>query len=174
MDFQDLSVKEVNSYYACRGGIRTAAITGYANVGSFPALMQRVAAQARQAAQAAAQTGEASQTQAAAQTRKASQAGGTAQAGKAPQSHNAVQTGKTTRTNGASQTNTSSEASASAQALSDNGNICCDKCQAVSQVVLQMMSKNLYAQSALGYPLTAMSSWTAYQNMANILGNNLF
>ena len=37
MDFQDLGIKEVNAYYARRGGIRTAAVNGYANVGSFPA-----------------------------------------------------------------------------------------------------------------------------------------
>ena len=55
MDFQDLGIKEVNAYYARRGGIRTAAVNGYANVGSFSGLMQRAAAQAGRAAQAAAE-----------------------------------------------------------------------------------------------------------------------
>ena len=142
MDFQDLGIKEVNAYYARRGGIRTAAVNGYANVGSFPALMQRTAAQV-------------------------------AQAGKEAQTHAAAQAGKTLRTEEA-ETNQSSKNNASTQAVSGNGNICCDKCQAVSQVVLRMMSKNLYAQSALGYPLAGAGSWTAYQNMANILGESLF
>ncbi len=142
MDFQDLGIKEVNAYYARRGGIRTAAVNGYANVGSFPALMQRTAAQV-------------------------------AQAGKEAQTHAAAQAGKTLRTEEA-ETNQSSKNNASTQAVSGNGNICCDKCQAVSQVVLRMMSKNLYAQSALGYPLAGAGSWTAYQNMANILGDSLF
>lgn len=142
MDFQDLGIKEVNAYYARRGGIRTAAVNGYANAGSFPALMQRTAAQV-------------------------------AQAGKEAQTHAAAQAGKTLRTEEA-ETNQSSKNNASTQAVSGNGNICCDKCQAVSQVVLRMMSKNLYAQSALGYPLAGAGSWTAYQNMANILGDSLF
>lgn len=142
MDFQDLGIKEVNAYYARRGGIRTAAVNGYANVGSFPALMQRTAAQV-------------------------------AQAGEEAQTHAAAQAGKTLRTEEA-ETNQSSKNNASTQAVSGNGNICCDKCQAVSQVVLRMMSKNLYAQSALGYPLAGAGSWTAYQNMANILGDSLF
>ena len=142
MDFQDLGIKEVNAYYARRGGIRTAAVNGYANVGSFPALMQRTAAQV-------------------------------AQAGKEAQTHAAAQAGKTLQTEEA-ETNQSSKNNASTQAVSGNGNICCDKCQAVSQVVLRMMSKNLYAQSALGYPLAGAGSWTAYQNMANILGDSLF
>ncbi len=154
MDFQDLGIKEVNAYYARRGGIRTAAVNGYANVGSFPALMQRTAAQVAQA-------GKEAQTHAA------------AQAGKEAQTHAAAQAGKTLQTEEA-ETNQSSKNNASTQAVSGNGNICCDKCQAVSQVVLRMMSKNLYAQSALGYPLAGAGSWTAYQNMANILGDSLF
>ncbi len=154
MDFQDLGIKEVNAYYARRGGIRTTAVNGYANAGSFPALMQRTAAQVAQAGKEA-------------QTHSA------AQAGKEAQTHAAAQAGKTLRTEEA-ETNQSSKNNASTQAVSGNGNICCDKCQAVSQVVLRMMSKNLYAQSALGYPLAGAGSWTAYQNMANILGDSLF
>ena len=55
MYLNDFSVKEVNAYYARRGGIRTASVKGYANVGSFSGLMQRAAAQAGRAAQAAAE-----------------------------------------------------------------------------------------------------------------------
>lgn len=40
--------------------------------------------------------------------------------------------------------------------------------------MLQMMTKNLYTQSALGYPLTGMNAWTAYQSMAGMLGSSLF
>ena len=42
MYLDDFSIKEVNTYYARRGGIRTANVKGYANVGSFSGLMQRV------------------------------------------------------------------------------------------------------------------------------------
>ena len=45
MYLDDFSIKEVNTYYARRGGIRTANVKGYANVGSFSGLMQRAAAQ---------------------------------------------------------------------------------------------------------------------------------
>ncbi len=55
MYLDDFSIKEVNTYYARRGGIRTANVKGYANVGSFSGLMQRAAAQAGRAAQAAAE-----------------------------------------------------------------------------------------------------------------------
>ena len=178
MDFQDLGIKEVNAYYARRGGIRTTAVNGYANAGSFPALMQRTAAQVAQAGKeaqthSAAQAGKEAQTHAAAQAGKEAQTHAAAQAGKEAQTHAAAQAGKTLRTEEA-ETNQSSKNNASTQAVSGNGNICCDKCQAVSQVVLRMMSKNLYAQSALGYPLAGAGSWTAYQNMANILGDSLF
>ena len=108
-----------------------------------------------------------------AQAGKEAQTHSAAQAGKEAQTHAAAQAGKTLRTEEA-ETNQSSKNNASTQAVSGNGNICCDKCQAVSQVVLRMMSKNLYAQSALGYPLAGAGSWTAYQNMANILGDSLF
>ncbi len=53
MYLDDFSIKEVNTYYARRGGIRTANVKGYANVGSFSGLMQRAAAQAGRAAQTA-------------------------------------------------------------------------------------------------------------------------
>ena len=39
--------------------------------------------------------------------------------------------------------------------------------------MLQMMSRNLYSQSALNYPLAGYG-WTAYQNMADMLGKGLF
>jgi hypothetical protein len=37
-----------------------------------------------------------------------------------------------------------------------------------------MLSRNLYSQSALNYPLSGYSPWTAYQSMAGMLGNSLF
>ena len=55
-----------------------------------------------------------------------------------------------------------------------NGNVCCEQCHQTNQLMLQMMAKNLYTQSSLGYPLTGLNTWSAYQSMAGMLGNSLF
>lgn len=52
-----------------------------------------------------------------------------------------------------------------------NGNICCEQCHETAQMMFQMMTKNLYTQSALGYPLTGMNAWTAYQSMGGMIGS---
>ncbi len=151
MYFNNSSIKEVNAYYDRLGGFQGAKISNYANACSFSKLMQQATAQAVRAAQE-------SQTQ-------HTQA---AQASTAHTAHTAPQ--KET----ASQTEQSSAENASSKSLADSSNICCDKCHATEQLLLQMMSRNLYTQSALNYPLAGSNTWTAYQNMANLLGRNLF
>lgn len=59
------------------------------------------------------------------------------------------------------------------QPVSDSDNACCRQCHAVNQMMLQMMSRSLYSQSALSSPLSWNDSWTAYQNMAGQLGRSL-
>lgn len=182
MYLNDFSVKEVNAYYARRGGIRTASVKGYANAGSFSGLLQRAAAQA----------GGAAQTSQAAQANRAAQASPAAQEGRA-QAHSARAAGTRAlawQDSGkagssaaqravaptAAQPADSSGESAHAHTASESGsaNVCCEQCHATNQLMLQMMSRNLYAQSALNYPLTGYGSWTAYQNMADMLGKSLF
>lgn len=189
MYLNDFSVKEVNAYYARRGGIRTASVKGYANAGSFSGLLQRAAAQTSGAAQAS----RAAQTSQAAQANRAAQASPAAQEGRA-QAHSARAAGtralawQDSRKAGSSsfaqraaaptaaQPADSSGESAHTRTASDSGsaNVCCEQCHATNQLMLQMMSRNLYAQSALNYPLTGYGSWTAYQNMADLLGKSLF
>ncbi len=122
MNFQDFGIngiKEVNAYYARRGGIRTSSVKGSVNIGSFPALMEKASAR---------------------------------------------QTTRTAETAGPRETEQKTS-----QPVSDNDNICCEKCHAVSQTMLQMLTKNLYSQSALGYSLAGKSPWTSYQTLANLL-----
>lgn len=172
MYLDDFSIKEVNTYYARRGGIRTANVKGYANVGSFSGLMQRAAAQAGRAAQAAAERD--SQTAGARSTvprntdaRIRSALYDAADARQAINSSSARQTGSAAGPGSAS-------GESAAQDVSASSNTCCDQCDATNQLMLQMLSRNLYSQSALNYPLTGYGSWTAYQNMANMLGKGLF
>lgn len=140
MDMNEFGIKEVNAYYARRGGIRTANIKGYANVGGFSNLMQRAAAQVSAASQ---ESQAAAKARASTTTRKAA--------------HEAESSGESTLTN----------------AASNKDNICCEQCRSTNQLMLQMMSRNLYSQSALNYPLSGYGAWTAYQNMANTMGNTL-
>ena len=170
MYLNDFSVKEVNAYYARRGGIRTASVKGYANVGSFSGLLQRAAAQAGGAAQAspAAQEGRAQAHSARAAGTRALAWQDSRKAGSSSSQRAAAPT--------AAQPADSSGESAHARTASESGsaNVCCEQCHATNQLMLQMMSRNLYAQSALNYPLTGYGSWTAYKNMADMLGKSLF
>lgn len=151
MYFNNSSIKEVNAYYGRLGGFQTANISNYANACSFSNLMQQAAAQAVRAAQE-------SQTE----HTQAVQASTAHTAFTAPEKKSDPKT------------SASSIENASQQSAADSSNICCDKCHATEQLLLQMMSRNLYTQSALNYPLAGSNTWTAYQNMANLLGRNLF
>ena len=142
---EDFSIKEVNAYYTRRGGIRTANVRGYANMGSFSGLLQRDAAQAGRAAQAS-QAAQEAQSSTVVQGNRA-QAQPAASAKESAHTHSASGTG--------------------------SEGVCCEQCHATNQLMLQMMSRNLYSQSALNYPLAGYG-WTAYQNMADMLGKGLF
>lgn len=170
MYFHDIdinSVKEVNDYYARRGGIRTAIRGGCAKAGSFSSLIQK-AADAQRAADAA-------RAESAAQDSQVAQS-----PSQTARTHSTLygsigQTRSATERSASRKTYSSSSSDASPQSVaSGNGNVCCEQCHATNQLMLQMMSRNLYSQSALSYPLTGYGSWTAYQNMANAFSSNLF
>lgn len=200
----EIGIMEINAYYDRKGGIRTANVSNYANSASFAQLMQRAvaraaaetAAQNRQADDSGStvQTGKAAQGSIGGHAATAS---GSALAG----AHSAAvgrSTGRQTASAGngaavltpaaigrassrnAAAVDTSAAAgrasspSDDTQAAQDGSNICCEECHQTSQLMLQMMTRNLYAQSALGYPLTGAGAWTAYQSMANMLGSGLF
>ena len=173
MYFHDIdinSVKEVNDYYARRGGVRTAIRGGCAKAESFSGLIQkateaqRAAAAAR--AESAAQDSQVKQSPSQTARTRSALYGSTGQTRSATERSSRWKTGSSSSSN-------SSDASPQAVA-SGNSNVCCEQCHATNQLMLQMMSRNLYSQSALGYPLTGYGSWTAYQNMANALSSNLF
>lgn len=184
MYINDFSIKEVNAYYARRGGIRTAKIGSYANIGSFADIMrqtttQRTAAARESQAEAARESAStqsaqdrqtAARTQSQSHTHTALHSDATAQTRQAAQSNTAGQSRQTVRNSTALHTSQASEKDSTV----GEGNICCDKCQLTNQLLVQMMSRNLYSQSALGYPLTGSVSWMAYQNMANVLNSGLY
>ncbi|MCI8542679.1 MAG: hypothetical protein HFH95_05115 [Lachnospiraceae bacterium] len=167
MYFNDFSIKEVNAYYARRGGSQMANIGGRANMVSFSGLMEQAAAARRASAAARTESG-AQGSQAAQNTSRTSRAH-SALYSKTAQTHSAAENRATQKTDASSSGDASTP-----PAASGDSNICCEQCHAANQLMLQMMSRNLYSQSALGYPLTGYGSWTAYQNMANMLGNTLF
>ena len=177
MYFHDIdinSVKEVNDYYARRGGVRTAIRGGCAKVDSFSGLMQK-AAEAQRATAAARTENAAQDTQTA---QNSSQAARTHSAlyNNAAQTRSATEKSASRKTNSSSPGNSSGTSPQTAVSGSSNvnSNVCCEQCHATNQLMLQMMSRNLYSQSALGYPLTGYGSWTAYQNMADWVGKSLF
>ncbi len=177
MYLDDFSIKEVNTYYARRGGIRTANVKGYANVGSFSGLMQRAAAQAGRAAQTATDVAAAERDSQATGTRSTAPRNTAAQTRSAlydaATARQAINSSSARQTGAAAGPGSASRESA-AQDVSASGNTCCDQCDATNQLMLQMLSRNLYSQSALNYPLSGYSPWTAYQSMAGMLGNSLF
>lgn len=173
MYFHDIdinSVKEVNDYYARRGGVRTAIRGGCAKAESFSGLIQK-AAEAQRATVAARAESTVHDSQVA---QNPSQTAHTRSAlyGSNGQTRSATERSASRKANSSSSSD-SSDASSQAVAFG-NSNVCCEQCHATNQLMLQMMSRNLYSQSTLGYPLTGYGSWTAYQNMANMLGKGLF
>lgn len=169
-DIDSNSVKEVNDYYARRGGVRTAIRGGCAKTESFSGLIQKAAEAQR--ATAAARAESAAQGSQTAQNTSRTACTYSALYGSTAQTRAATERSASRKTNSSS-SGDSGDISPQA-AASGNGNVCCEQCHATNQLMLQMMSRNLYSQSALGYPLTGYGSWTAYQNMANALSSNLF
>lgn len=152
----DFSIQEVNAYYGRKGGMRTSNVSNYANAGSFASLIRRAAAQRS--------------------------AGATPEGAAVAQTGSAVATGTSSRVQGATTAHVHSNSgkkapdstAAAPTTAQANGNVCCEQCHQTNQLMLQMMAKNLYTQSSLGYPLTGLNTWSAYQNMAGMLGNSLF
>ena len=173
MYFHDIdinSVKEVNDYYARRGGVRTAIRGGCAKAESFSGLIQK-ATEAQRAAAAARAESTAQDSQVAQNSSRTAHTH-SALHGSTEQTRSATEKSASRKT-GSLSSGDSSDISSQTVA-SGNSNVCCEQCHATNQLMLQMMSRNLYSQSALGYPLTGYGSWTAYQNMANALSSNLF
>lgn len=57
---------------------------------------------------------------------------------------------------------------------SGNGDFCCDKCQLTNQLMLRMMSNNLYTQSWLGYSALGSGGLAAYQSLSKYFGSGVF
>ena len=201
MYISDFGVQEVNAYYDRKGGMRTSHINNYANVGSFANLMRQAAARKSTGApgtvaeeSASAQTNATSQARSSQSDSAAAAASANAQTRARTYPRSTSQTAAGTHTglhsNAATASALASHSSAAPHtakgtkaadssvsplnAAQNNGNIYCEQCHETTQLMLQMMTKNLYTQSALGYPLTGVNAWTAYQSMAGMLGSSLF
>ncbi len=162
MYINELGVKEINQYYAQHGGRRTAVIKGFANymenakTGRISSAGSRIAAQTNSASAAsAADAGSTAKTEAIARA--------------------ARQTASGTTTHAASNTQSETEGTGNSTAgASGSGGSCCDKCQLTQQLMLRMMTNNLYTQSGLGYSALGSGALTAYQSLAKYFGTGLF
>ena len=187
MYINQMGIMEINAYYDRKGGMRTANVDNYANAVSFAQLMQRAAGQRSGLTRLAARndtataSGAMHSAHAAAQDKatdraESSTASGSTWAGtRTALGSSAASRRATTRkawSPGASESETTQPDSI--QTAQDNGNICCEKCHLTSQLMLQMMTRNLYAQSGMGYPLTGTDALASYQRMAKALGGSLF
>ena len=117
-------VKEVNQYYANRGGKRVTTIHNFAN------FMQKAAS--RKTAEAKATEKMASESEAA----------------------------------------SSDKSEENARSQSQSGRSCCEQCRLTSQLMMQMFSRSLYCQGALGYSPVGTGAFSAYQNMLNLFGGS--
>ena len=162
MYINELGVKEINQYYAQHGGRRTAVIKGFANymenakTGRISSAGSRIAAQTNHASAAsAADAGSTAKTEAIARAARQAASGITAHA--------------------ASNTQSETEGTGNSTAgASGSGGSCCDKCQLTQQLMLRMMTNNLYTQSGLGYSALGSGALTAYQSLAKYFGTGLF
>ena len=158
MYINELGVKEINQYYAQHGGRRTAVIKGFANymenakTGRISSAGSRIAAQTNSAIARAAR-----------------------QAASGITARTARQTASGTTTHAASNTQSETEGTGNSTAgASGSGGSCCDKCQLTQQLMLRMMTNNLYTQSGLGYSALGSGALTAYQSLAKYFGTGLF
>ena len=181
MYINDLGVKEINQYYAQHGGRRTALIKGFANY-MENARTGRISAHANSASAAgAADTGNSAgiNTRAArltasgatAQTARQAASGSTTQAARQTASGATAQTARQTASKAQSDTKATGNSAAGA---SGSEGSCCDKCQLTQELMLRMMTNNLYAQSGLGYSAMGSGALAAYQSLSRYFGNGLF
>lgn len=59
----------------------------------------------------------------------------------------------------------------------DSENTCCETCRRTNQLLLRLLSNQLYAPNALngmGYSATGSGALAAYQSLSKYLGSNLF
>ncbi len=174
MYINELGVKEINQYYAQHGGRRTAVIKGFANymenakTGRISSAGSRIAAQTNHASAAsAADAGSSAKTETIARAARQAASGITART--------ARQTASRTTTHAASNTQSETEGTGNSTAgASGSGGSCCDKCQLTQQLMLRMMTNNLYTQSGLGYSALGSGALTAYQSLAKYFGTGLF
>lgn len=183
MYINDLGVKEINQYYAQHGGRRTALIKGFANY-MENAKTGRISAHANFASAAsAADTGNSVKTGINTLAARQTASGTTAQAtwraasGAASQAARQTTTGTTAQTarqaTSKAQSDTEGTDNSTAGA-SGNGDTCCDKCQLTQQLMLRMMTNNLYTQSGLGYSAMGSGALAAYQSLSKYFGTGLF
>ena len=145
----NIGIKEINAYYDRKDGIRTAGINNYANVSSFAKLMQRAITERSVTATINAEA-------------------------QNNHTHGTIQSNSAAHMRSTAQNSSVEHAESTHVSTQNNGNSCCEQCHQTNQLMLQMMTKNLYTQSILGYPLTGNSAWMAYQNMTGMLNNSLF
>lgn len=180
MYINDLGVKEINQYYAQHGGRRTALIKGFANY-MENAKTGRISAHANFAS--AADTGNSVKTRINTQAARQTASGTTAQATRRAASGAASQAARQTTAGTIAQT--ARQATSKAQSdtegtdnstagASGSGDSCCDKCQLTQQLMLRMMTNNLYTQSGLGYSAMGSGALAAYQSLSKYFGTGLF
>ncbi len=155
MYINDLGVKEINQYYAQHGGRRTALIKGFANY-MENAKISRISTHSGSASAAGtADTGNPVKTETGIRTARQTAAGTSALAAPKTQS-DTERTGDSTA------------------GASGNGDSCCDKCRLTRELMLRMMTNNLYTQSGLGYSAMGSGALAAYQSLSRYFGNGLF
>ena len=174
MYINDLGIKEINQYYAQHGGRRTALIKGFANymenakTGRISAhTSSRITAHASSASAAnTADAGNSSKTGINTRTARQTSFGSTAQAARQTTSGTTAQTAR--------QSASKAQSDTEAAGNSRSQDYCCDKCQLTQQLMLRMMTNNLYTQSGLGYSAMGSGALAAYQSLSKYFGTGLF
>lgn len=179
MYFNDLGVKEINQYYAQHGGRRTALKKGFANymenakTGRISAhTSSRITAHANSASAAnTADAGNSSKTGINTRTARQTTFGSTAQVARQTTSGTTAQTARQSASKAQSDTEATGNSTAGNSRSQD---YCCDKCQLTQQLMLRMMTNNLYTQSGLGYSAMGSGALAAYQSLSKYFGTGLF
>lgn len=155
MYINDLGVKEINQYYAQHGGRRTALIKGFANYMENAKISRISTHSGSISAAGTADTGRPVKVGTDIRTARQTAAGTSALAAPKTQS-DTERTGDSTT------------------GASGNGDSCCDKCRLTQELMLRMMTNNLYTQSGLGYSAMGSGALAAYQSLSRYFGNGLF
>ena len=160
MLIDQITVKEVNEYYALRGGRRTARIHNFANcLGEISAKRSLGGGYVRKETSASGSTPGST----AATYRRSS---GSA---RAADGHNSGYTTAYSRISDSSARETAESEHTDQSSADSAGHSCCDKCQVTNQL-LQMMADCLYTRNILGYSSVGSGALAAYQSMSKFLG----